>query len=159
MADIIQEKLEEKRTEIDTMYTDAESLQQRELDPRVVEMYEEVGEILAKYRSGKVPKAFKVIAQFRNWEELLILTKPENWSAAAVYQATRIFTANLKEKFAQRFFNQLLLPRVRDDIDEYQRLNYHLYQALRKALFKPGAFFKGELSKSLRTIITPVIFT
>merc|ERR1712029_1141026 len=26
--------------------------------------------------------------------------------------------------------------------DYYQRLNYHLYQALRKALFKPGAFFK-----------------
>jgi len=145
LADIIQEKLTEKRTEIDTQYTDAESLQQRELDPRVVEMYQEVGEILAKYRSGKVPKAFKVIAQFRNWEDLLILTKPENWSAAAVYQATRIFTANLKEKFAQRFFNQLLLPRVRDDIDTYQRLNYHLYQALRKALFKPGAFFKGFL--------------
>merc|ERR1712029_746682 len=29
--------------------------------------------------------------------------------------------------------------------DYYQRLNYHLYQALRKALFKPGAFFKGFL--------------
>merc|ERR1712203_513915 len=145
LADIIQEKLTEKRTEIDTQYTDAESLQQRELDPRVVEMYQEVGEILAKYRSGKVPKAFKVIAQFRNWEDLLIVTKPGEWSAAAVYQATRIFTSNLKEKFAQRFFNQLLLPRVRDDIDTYQRLNYHLYQALRKALFKPGAFFKGFL--------------
>ena len=67
------------------------------------------------------------------------------WSAAAVYQATRIFTANLKEKLAQRFFNQILLPRVRDDIDTFQRLNYHLYQAIRKALFKPGAFFKGFL--------------
>jgi len=145
LAEIIQEKLTEKRTEIDTQYTDAESLQQRELDPRVVEMYTEVGEILAKYRSGKVPKAFKVIAQFKNWEDLLIVTKPGEWSAAAVYQATRIFTSNLKEKFAQRFFNQLLLPRVRDDIDTYQRLNYHLYQALRKALFKPGAFFKGFL--------------
>ena len=74
-----------------------------------------------------------------------MLTDPGNWSAAAVYQATRIFTAGLKEKLAQRFFNQLLLPRVRDDIDYYQRLNYHLYQALRKALFKPGAFFKGFL--------------
>ena len=72
LAEIIQEKLTEKRTEIDTQYTDAESLQQRELDPRVVEMYTEVGEILAKYRSGKVPKAFKVIAQFKNWEDLLI---------------------------------------------------------------------------------------
>ena len=35
--------------------------------------------------------------------------------------------------------------RIRDDIDTYQRLNFHLYQALRKALFKPGAFFKGFL--------------
>ena len=46
---------------------------------------------------------------------------------------------------AQRFFNLILLPRVRDDIDTYQRLNFHLFQALRKALFKPGAFFKGFL--------------
>ena len=27
------------------------------------------------------------------------------------YQATRIFTSNLKEKMAQRFFNLILLPR------------------------------------------------
>ena len=36
-----------------------------------------------------------------------MLTEPENWSAAAVYQATRIFTSTLKEKMAQRFFNQV----------------------------------------------------
>merc|ERR1712001_629029 len=94
---------------------------------------------------GKVPKAFKVIAQFRNWEELLVLTRPDKWTAAAMYKATKIFTANLKEKMAQRFFNQILLPRVLDDIITYQRLNFHLYQALGKALFKPGAFFKGFL--------------
>ena len=145
LAEILQEKITEKRTEVDTMYSDVDSLQQRDLDPRYVEMYQSIGKILSKYRSGKVPKAFKVIAQFRNWEDLLMLTEPDNWSAAAVYQATRIFTANLKEKLAQRFFNQILLPRVRDDIDTFQRLNYHLYQAIRKALFKPGAFFKGFL--------------
>ena len=100
---------------------------------------------MKRYRSGKVPKAFKVIAQFRNWEDLVLLTEPASWSAAAVYQATRIFTSNLPEKMAQRFMNQLLLPRVRDEIDSYQKLNYHIYQALRKALFKPGAFFKGFL--------------
>ena len=37
-------------------------------------------------RSGKIPKAFKVIAQFRNWEQLLYLTQPDQWSAAAMYQ-------------------------------------------------------------------------
>merc|ERR1712029_271101 len=147
LADMIADKINEKRTEIETVNTEVDSGGRAgaDVDPRVVEMYEGVGKILSKYRSGKVPKAFKVIAQFQNWEDLLMLTDPGNWSAAAVYQATRIFTAGLKEKLAQRFFNQLLLPRVRDDIDYYQRLNYHLYQALRKALFKPGAFFKGFL--------------
>merc|ERR1711946_115940 len=73
------------------------------------------------------------------------ITNPEKWSAAAMYAATRIFTSNLTEKMAQRFLNLVLLPRVRDDIAEYKKLNFHLYQALRKALFKPGAFFKGFL--------------
>lgn len=57
---------------------------------------------------------------------------------------TRIFASNLKERMAQRFYNLVLLPRVRDDIAEYKRLNFHLYMALKKALFKPGAWFKGE---------------
>lgn len=65
------------------------------------------------------------------------------WSAATMYQGTRIFASNLKENMAQRFYNLVLLPRIRDDISEYKRLNFHLYQALRKALFKPGAFMKG----------------
>ena len=56
LADIIQDKLTEKRTEIDTMYSDVESMRQSNLDPRVVEMYTGVGKILSKYRSGKVPK-------------------------------------------------------------------------------------------------------
>lgn len=46
---------------------------------------------------------------------------------------------------AQRFYNLVLLPRVRDDLAEYKRLNFHLYQSLRKSLFKPGAFMKGIL--------------
>lgn len=70
---------------------------------------------------------------------------PPSWSAAAMYQATRIFASNLKEKMAQRFYNLVLLPRIRDDLAEYKRLNFHLYQALRKALFKPGGFMKGIL--------------
>ena len=60
-----------------------------------------------------------------------------------MYQATRIFTSNLNTKMAARFFKLVLLPRIRDDIEEYKRLNFHLYQALRKALFKPGSFMQG----------------
>ena len=138
LADVIMQKIEERKTEINTQFTDPESLRRAQLDPRVVEMYEGVGRVLERYRSGKVPKAFKVIPQFRNWEELALLTCPQKWSAAATFKATKIFVSGLNEKMAQRFFNLLLLPRIRDDIDTYQRLNFHLYQALMKALFKPG---------------------
>jgi len=145
LADIIMEKITEKQTEIATQFSDAQSLQMADLDERVVEVFKGVRQILSKYRSGKLPKAFKIIPSLANWEQILYITEPDRWSAAAVYQATRIFTSNLKEKMAQRFFNLVLLPRIRDDIAEYKRLNVHLYQALRKSLFKPGAFFKGIL--------------
>jgi len=144
LADIINDKITEKQTEIASQYTDATEVA-KDLSPEVTEMYTEVGKLLQNYRSGKIPKAFKVLPQFRNWEQLLHLTNPDKWSAAAMYQATRIFTSSLKERMAQRFFNLVLLPRVRDDIDTYNQLNFHLYQALRKSLFKPGAFFKGML--------------
>jgi len=124
-----------------------------QLDPRVEKMYLGVKEVLARYRSGKLPKAFKLIPRISNWEQILYITDPNGWTAAAMYQATRIFASNLKEKMAQRFFNLVLLPRVRDDITEYKKLNFHLYQALRKALFKPGAFMKGILIPLCEVIV------
>jgi essential nuclear protein 1 len=72
------------------------------VDENMQKMYEQVKPILARYRSGKLPKAFKMIPSFRNWEQILAITEPENWSAATVYQATRIFASNLNEKMAQR---------------------------------------------------------
>lgn len=145
LADIIMEKLTEKKTELETQFSDAGTIQLQDLDPRVKAMYEGVRDVLAKYRSGKLPKAFKVIPTLKNWEQILYITDPPKWSAAAMYQATRIFASNLKDKMAQRFYNLVLLPRIRDDLAEYKRLNFHLYQALRKALFKPAGFMKGVL--------------
>ena len=62
-----------------------------------------------------------------------------------MYQATRLFASNLNARMAQRFYALVLLPRVRDDIAEHKRLHFALYQALRKATFKPAAFYKGIL--------------
>ena len=38
------------------------------------------------HRRPQVPKAFKVIPNLQNWEEVLYLTEPESWSPHAVYQ-------------------------------------------------------------------------
>lgn len=39
----------------------------------------------------------------------------------------------------------VILDRVRDEIHETKKLNVHLFNALKKSLYKPAAFFKGVL--------------
>ena len=116
-----------------------------DMDPAVVEVYRGVGALLSRYKSGKVPKAFKIIPALSNWEEVLYLTSPEGWTAHATFQATRLFASNLNAKMAQRFFNLVLLPAVRADIAANRRLHFTLFCALKKATYKPAAFFKGLL--------------
>lgn len=43
---------------------------------------------------------------------------------------------------AQRFLALVLLPHVRQDIRDNRRLHFALYQALKKAAYKPDAFYK-----------------
>ena len=38
--------------------------------PKVVEVYQQVGKIMSRYSAGKVPKAFKIIPNLKNWEEV-----------------------------------------------------------------------------------------
>ncbi|KAJ3146453.1 hypothetical protein HDU86_008505 [Geranomyces michiganensis] len=115
------------------------------MDDKIVDVYTKVGLLLSRYKSGKLPKTFKIIPSLADWEDVLYLTRPGKWTPQATYQATRIFVSNLKAKMAQRFFALVLLDRIRDDIAETKKLNYHLYLALKKALYKPAAFFKGLL--------------
>lgn len=45
----------------------------------------------------------------------------------------------------QRFLELVVLEKVREDIYETKKLNVHLFNALKKGLYKPAAFFKGFL--------------
>jgi essential nuclear protein 1 len=117
------------------------------LPPRVIEAYQKVGESLRAWKHGKLPKLFKVLPTIKNWEDLLYVTAPESWTPNAVYEATRLFVSNLTASKAEKFVSLVLYPRFRQDIEENEdhKLNYHIYRALKKSLYKPAAFFKGFL--------------
>lgn len=142
LADIILEKIAEKEAAKERGET-ADKPQDAGLSPKVLQVYTEIGKWMKHYRSGKMPKAFKVVPKLTNWEEVLSLTQPLNWSPNAMYEAVKMFASNLNPRMAQRFFNLVLLPAVREDLQEHKRLNFHYYRALHKSLFKPAAFFKG----------------
>lgn len=100
--------------------------------------------ILSRYKSGPLPKPFKILPSVPNWPTLLSITNPESWTANAVYAGTRIFISS-KPAVAQEFISTVLLDRVREEIHETKKLNVHTYNSLKKALYKPACFFKGLL--------------
>ncbi|KAG6813451.1 hypothetical protein H0H92_010785 [Tricholoma furcatifolium] len=113
------------------------------LDPKVVESYTKLGMFLHKYKSGPLPKFFKIIPTLPAWARILALTSPENWSPHACRAATRIFISSMKPPQAQLFLSVVLLDAIREDIRENKKLNVQYYESLKRALYKPGAFFKG----------------
>lgn len=106
--------------------------------------FDRIGLLLSRYKSGKLPKPFKIIPTLPQWEELLSITRPGSWSTNACYEATKIFVS-AKPHITQRFLEWVILDRVREDIHENKKLNVHLYKTLKKGLYKPAAFFKGFL--------------
>lgn len=112
-------------------------------NPKLIEVYTRVGMLLSRFKSGKLPKAFKIIPSLPNWDEILYLTNPEGWTPNAMFMATRLFCSNLNPKQAQKFYQYVLLDAVRFDIQANRKLNYHHYMALKRAIYKPAAFFKG----------------
>ncbi|KAK6200288.1 Bystin-domain-containing protein [Scheffersomyces amazonensis] len=141
LADKILAKIQEKEIE---KQKPAEGVL---LPPKVIAAYEKIGQILSTYTHGKLPKLFKVLPTLRNWEDVLYVTNPDAWTPHAVYEATKLFVSNLQANEAQKFIQTVLLERFRSSIEDSEdhSLNYHIYRALKKSLYKPAAFFKGFL--------------
>ncbi|KAL0949800.1 hypothetical protein HGRIS_009837 [Hohenbuehelia grisea] len=149
LADIIFSKLEESNQNqnaavIQKVHQDRERPDPAlGLNPKVVETYEKVGMILSTYKSGPLPKPFKIIPTLPSWARILALTRPENWSPHACRAATRIFISSMKPPQAQLFLSVVLLDAIREDIQQNKKLNVQYYEALKRSLYKPSAFFKG----------------
>lgn len=116
------------------------------LPEKVIEVYTKVGELLARHRSGPLPKPFKILPTLHESQipELIAITRPDDWTPNAHLLATRLFVS-AKPSVVQPYLTGILLPRVRDEIQQTRKLNVHLYNALKKSLYKPASFFKGFL--------------
>ncbi|AMD21317.1 HER038Cp [Eremothecium sinecaudum] len=157
LADKIMAAIKEKEQEL---MVDKQAKEERlapaegvALPEKVIRAYTTVGMILKSWTHGKLPKLFKIIPSLKNWEDVIYVTKPDEWSPHVVYEATKLFVSNFSSKGAQRFINMILLERFRENIEtsEDHSLNYHIYRALKKSLYKPAAFFKGFLFPLVET--------
>ena len=135
---------------------DFQSFEQKEIlsnpakDPEVKAVYLKVGELLSKYRDGKVPDCFSVLPRVAHWESLVQLTSPEKWTPHAFFKTTRLFVASPESKQTLYYFKYYLLPRVLSEIARTGKLNYHLFQSLKKGLYRPALWFRGILFPFLK---------
>ena len=115
------------------------------INPKVIEVYTRVGELLSRYKSGPLPKAFKIVPSLPAWEDVLYITNPETWTPHATLAATRIFVSNFKPAQCERYYKLVLIDKIRDEIRENKKVSYQTYEAIKKSIYKPAAFFKGIL--------------
>lgn len=141
LAEMILQKLQETKENLNLNAPISSNT--NPLPEKVVEVYQKLGLLLTRYKSGKLPKAFKVLPALSNWQDVLAVASPESWTPHSVYQATKLFASSLKPLQAQLFYESVLLPHVRTNIAEQKKLNVYLYDALKKAIYKPSAFYKG----------------
>ncbi|KAJ5072274.1 bystin [Anaeramoeba ignava] len=142
LVDIILQKIHEKESHEQNQKKPKKA---KGMNRKVIQVYSKIGEILKNYRSGKLPKAFNVIPALERWEEVIELTHPESWSPQAIRAATTIFVSSTNSQASADFFEIVLLPYIRDQLKNNKKLNLHLYEALKKALYRPAAFYKGVL--------------
>lgn len=69
LGDLIAEKIKERREQLNR---DLNQNTDKKVDQKVVELYRDVGNVLSKYTSGKITKAFKVsLVNFLNSIKLI----------------------------------------------------------------------------------------
>ena len=64
------------------------------INQKVIDAYKLVGEILKKYTSGKLPKAFNILSSTEDWEDLINITEPYNWTPQTMYESTIQFSSS-----------------------------------------------------------------
>src|SRR5207302_553762 len=113
------------------------------IDQKVGDLYGKVGLILSRYKSGKLPKALKVIPSMKNWVDLLQLTIPEDWTPNATFQVVKSFVPLLPESLCETFVKLFIFPKILKEFEESRELNVHLYNSVKLIIYKPSSFYKG----------------
>lgn len=115
------------------------------LPAKVVEVYTACALILARYKSGKLPKPVKILPTVPHWEEILEVTQPMNWTPNAVLALTKIFVSG-NSLVAQRFLELVVLERVKDDVSY---LPYKMKYSLHRLTIGEPRFTRPKNSTSI----------
>lgn len=108
---------------------------------KILKILERSGTILKIYRSGKIPKIFKILTICENFEEFIWFTRPDRWSIQAFFVISRLFFLNLNFQHLKRYYSLILVPRFQEGIFEKKKIDVNLYLTLKLSTLRPKFFF------------------
>ncbi|MES1920901.1 hypothetical protein MHBO_002515 [Bonamia ostreae] len=80
------------------------------INPKIVELFQllhffnkSIGRALKQLHQGNLPKAMKAVPNLTNWEEIIDIANPFEWTPYAVQSVTKMFASNLKSEMAETF--------------------------------------------------------
>ena len=138
-------------TKAENFFDQMNTVNKKIINQKIVDAYKLVGEVLRTYTSGKLPKAFNILSSTEDWEDLVNITEPYNWTPQAMYNAVIQFSS-ADSTIGTIFYEKYLVPAIRSDIKKNKKLNIHYYNCLKRALFRPSAFFKGIILPMSKTL-------
>lgn len=113
------------------------------LKPKLLKILERTSLFLKVYRSGKMPKLIKILPSFKNFEEIMWLTRPDIWSDQAIFSITRSFLPKLDEMQMSRFYTLVLAPRFQETIFNRESMSIHIQKAIKLSSNFPFVFFSS----------------
>ncbi|VDD81655.1 unnamed protein product [Mesocestoides corti] len=99
-------------------------------------------DVMSHFRSGPLPKTIKMLPHLPGYESLLEMLSPLEWTNHVFPRVVKIFASKGNEQ-ALCFYENYLLPKVRDDIAKNRRLSVQLFEALITSIFRPEEFVAG----------------
>jgi len=116
-------------------------------DENAIIIYKQLGQLLRSYKSGRLPKAVNVVASTKigGWYELLLYSKPHEWSINALHAVTVLFSQSASDKRFTKFLRNIVLENMREILEKSKKLPRNVWQALIAASKRPSCFINGIL--------------
>ncbi|VDL22594.1 unnamed protein product [Hymenolepis diminuta] len=110
-------------------------------------------DVLTHYRSGPLPKTVKMLPHLPGYDSLLEMLSPLDWTNHVYPKMVKVFSAKGGQQ-AMHFYENYLLPKVRNDISENRRLCVQLFDSLILSIFRTEEFLSSIFLPWIRSEMT-----
>ncbi|KAH0788206.1 Bystin-domain-containing protein [Histomonas meleagridis] len=118
------------------------------IEPKVKNLYIQLGKILRSFQGGKLPAAVNALATQKNityWLDLLYLTQPFKWTINALTSVTLTFQHYASVKRNTIYNEQILLEYVLDRLESPRPIPKTIMEPITIAARTPQSFLVGFL--------------